>query len=73
MDASRPDPERSVDPSMQGLESRGPVVLSEEYRANLRFAEELACNRPGTDKSWVLRALQAHRRWFASVTQVHDS
>jgi hypothetical protein len=45
-------------------------TLDEPYMAALRWAEELACNRPGQDKSWVTRIAENHRRYFSEVRLV---
>ena len=37
----------------------GPIVLSEEYLRLIARVERLPENRPGTDKTWVERALAA--------------
>jgi hypothetical protein len=37
-----------------------PVTLSEAYLRTLEEIERLPCNRPGQDKSWVVRT---QRRW----------
>lgn len=43
----------------------GPVVLTEEYLRLVERAERLPQNRPGTDKTWVERALAS---WKHEVT-----
>jgi len=38
-----------------------PVTLSEAYLRVLREIEDLPCNQPGQDKSWVLRVERRER------------
>jgi hypothetical protein len=45
----------------------GVVPVSEEHWALTRRQAELPCNRPGTDKTWVLDAQRAWRRNYDSV------
>jgi hypothetical protein len=35
--------------------------------ARLREIEDLPCNRPGQDKSWVLRAEESRREFFRAA------
>jgi len=44
-----------------------PYVLDEEYLRLVARAEELPGNQDGADKSWVFRALQAHRERSRSI------
>jgi hypothetical protein len=41
-----------------------PAPLPEAYRRALEEIEDLPCNRPGQDKSWVLRV---ERRWLKTI------
>ncbi len=44
-----------------------PFVLSEELLRRISEVEGFSCNRPGQDKSWVLRLEEADRRFFADL------
>jgi hypothetical protein len=51
-------------------EEREIAVTATLSRADLQALErieELPCNRPGQDKSWVLRAAENRRRFFREV------
>ncbi len=43
------------------------VELSAAYLGALREIEQLPCNQPGQDKSWVLRVEEQRRRFFRAV------
>jgi hypothetical protein len=48
----------------------GPVVLTEEYLRLVERAERLPQNRPGTDKTWVERALAAWRHEVRTARKI---
>lgn len=48
----------------------GPVVLTEEYLHLVERAERLPQNSPGTDKSWVERALAAWKHEVESAREI---
>jgi hypothetical protein len=45
----------------------GPVALSPEYLTEVRAIEDAPANQDGTDKTWVYRAMEDDRRYFARV------
>jgi hypothetical protein len=50
-----------------------PVVLEASYLRAVREVEDLPCNQPGEDKSWVLRVEENRQRFFANVRRRTDS
>jgi hypothetical protein len=48
----------------------GPVVLTEEYLRLVERAERLPQNRPGSDKTWVERALAAWKHEVESAREI---
>ena len=47
-----------------------PVKLSAEYLRRLARLEGLPENRTGADKTWILRALEDWREFYARATRV---
>jgi hypothetical protein len=47
-----------------------PLLLAPEYLAAIREVEGSRHNQDGADKSWVYRAVEDSRRYFARVKRV---
>ena len=49
-----------------------PAELPDAYLRSIGEVERLPCNRPGQDKSWVLRAAENRRRFFRSMQRASE-
>lgn len=67
MDRERREFLAILDAAQRELGARGPVVLDAWFLAAVERFQDAECNREGRDKSWVLRCVEANRRFFQSV------
>jgi hypothetical protein len=58
---------RALDEAARQPLASGPLELSPEYRRLIRACEALPENRSGADKTWVYRAQQEFRDYYAKV------
>jgi len=61
MDEFPPALERLLDRIVEQEGGRKPAPLAEEYLRAVQELEDLPCNRPGQDKSWVLHVERRER------------
>lgn len=57
-----------LDAARRELRALGPVKLDPWFLAAVERFQDAECNREGRDKSWVLRCVEANRRFFRSVS-----
>ena len=67
MDRERREFLAILDAARRELGAHGPVVLDAWFLAAVERFQDAECNREGRDKSWVLRCVEANRRFFQSV------
>jgi hypothetical protein len=65
--ASRRDALAILDRIRRAPVESGPVALAPEYLDAVRRLENLPENRSGADKTWVYRAQQEFRDYYAKV------
>lgn len=56
-----------LDAARRELQALGPVKLDPWFLSAVERFQDAECNREGRDKSWVLRCVEANRRFFLSV------